>query len=75
MEKTEMEYEHNQLKLQIDRQQNRIRNLIEEQISKVEEENAIVEKRYQAQLQATRSEIHKHLEEIGQLSAKVCLFF
>ena len=54
MEKTELEYEIEQLKLQVDRQQTRIRGLIEEQVTKIDEEREIVEKRAQEQVRVSK---------------------
>ena len=71
MEKSEVEYELDQMKLQIDRQQGRIRALIEEQVTKTEEERAMVEKRCHEQIQSVKDDASKHIEEIARLSTQV----
>ena len=50
MEKAETEYEVGQLKMQIDRQQGRIRSLIEEQVQKADEEREEAERRWQEKI-------------------------
>lgn len=71
MEKSELEYEIEQLKLQVERQQTRIRTLIEEQVVKMDEEREIVEKRAQDQVRMVREELRGQVEEVGRLSAEV----
>ena len=71
MEKTEMEYEIGQLKLQIERQQARIRVLIEEQVVKIDEEREIIEHRSQNQVKMVREELSKQSEEIGKMTSEV----
>lgn len=71
MEKSEMEYEISQMKMQVERQQGKIRSLIEEQVTKIDEERALMEKRSQDQIKVMRDESNKHLEEIGKLTSEV----
>ncbi len=71
MEKTELEYESSQLKLQMDRQQVRIRVLFEEQMAKVDEERSAAERRGQEQLKLVKEEQAKMLEESVRLSTQV----
>lgn len=91
MEKSEMEYEAGQLRMQVglelfafetfsklrfllrqvDRQQARIRGLIEEQASKADEELASAERRAQEQVRAAREEQGRAAEESARLSAQL----
>ena len=66
MEKTELEYEITQLNLQNERQQSRIRSLIEEQVDKINEERKSVEKRSQEHVKSLREDASKQAEELGK---------
>ena len=57
-EKAETQFEVNQLSAQVDRQQQRIRNLIEEQVMKVEEERTMIEARCKGELENLRKELN-----------------
>lgn len=71
MEKHELEFEIEQLKMQIDRQQVRIRGLIEDQATKIEEERIIIDRRFQDQLRQVREEAEAQAGEIGRLIAEL----
>ena len=55
----------------MDRQQGRIRNLIEEQVAKVDEERSVTERRCQEQLRQLRDDINAQEGEVGRMTAEV----
>ena len=57
--KSEAEFEVGQLRGQVERQQARIRSLIEEQVAKVEEEQANIERRFRDSLDQSKAEIQR----------------
>jgi len=71
MEKGEREYELSQAKVTVERQQGRIRALIDEAAAKGDEEREAAEKRGQEALRAARDEIAKHIEELASFQTKV----
>ena len=62
-QKTESELEVNQLTGQVERQQHKIRSLIEEQVNKVNEERAAIEKRYKEVIETSKEELQKSQQE------------
>ena len=64
--KTEAEFEGTQLKAQVERQQGRIRGLIEEQCGKVEEERQAMERRWKEQVEVCRRETVTAREEAAR---------
>ena len=69
--KAEAEFEAAQLRSQVERQQGRIRGLIEEQCSKVEEERAGMERRWREQVEAGRREAASLREEASRASREL----
>uniref|UniRef100_A0A0K2TDK5 Uncharacterized protein n=1 Tax=Lepeophtheirus salmonis TaxID=72036 RepID=A0A0K2TDK5_LEPSM len=67
LEKTDLEFEIGQLKLQIERQQARIRSLIEEQVIKSEEERNFAEKKYKNQLTQIKEEFQAQVGESSRI--------
>ena len=57
--KSEAEFEVGQLRGQVERQQVRIRGLIEEQVAKVEEERQTIERRFRDSLEQSRTDIQR----------------
>ena len=58
-QKTEAEFEVGQLRGQVERQQVRIRGLIEEQVAKVEEERQNIERRFRDSLEQSKADIQR----------------
>ncbi len=71
MEKSELEYELGQIKMQMERQQARIRGLMEDQVNKLEEERDVVERKANDKLKMVQDEHSKQLEESARLSTLV----
>ena len=69
--KAEAEFEAAQLRSQVERQQGRIRGLIEEQCAKVEEERAGMERRWREQVEASRREAASLREEASRTSREL----
>ena len=68
-QKSEAEFEVGQLSGQVERQQARIRSLIEDQVNKVEEERTAIEKRYKDLLDQGRDDLQKIQQENVRLSS------
>ena len=66
--KTEAEFEVGQLRGQVERQQVRIRGLIEEQVAKVEEERRNIERRFRDSLEQSKADIQRVQGENLKLS-------
>ena len=49
----------------------RIRTLIGQQVGKIEEERAIIEKRTQDQIKQLKNDLNHQLEEVGSMTAKL----
>ena len=62
-QKSEAEFEVGQLSGQVERQQHKIRSLIEEQVSKVNEERTAIERRYKEVVETTKDELQKSQQE------------
>ena len=71
LERTDLEYEIGQLKMQVDRMQVRIHAMVEEQGQAVEKERVIIEKHFQSQAEHLKEEMDKQAAELGRLSAEL----
>ena len=70
-QKTEAEFEVSQLSSQVERQQLRIRTLIEEQVTKVEEERVSIERRYKDVIEDSKQELDLAHQETVRLTSSL----
>lgn len=71
MEKTQLDLELTQVKQQLERQQERIKGLIEENLNKIEEVRLSTEKRCREEHLAIRQQAEDHVGQIAALTAEL----
>jgi chromosome segregation ATPase len=71
LEKTQLEHELGQVKQQLDRQQERIRNMIEENLDKIEHVRLETESRSRDEYSSLRQQTEQHAGQLGQLTTEL----